>query len=83
MEEIHDASFNMLITTGIIERDQDKYGISDNVSGYSIVEMAKRKNKDQEDVLSLLMSLEREVPSVGEDSLKDRSGLDEYRYDPV
>jgi hypothetical protein len=83
MEEIHDAAFNMLLTTGIIKRDQDKYIISDDVSGYSIVEMAKSKNKDKEDVLSLLMSLEREVPSVGEDSLKDRSGLDEYRYDPV
>ncbi|WP_425228548.1 ABC-three component system middle component 5 [Sphingomonas sp.] len=45
--------------------------------------LARGRNDEEPDLMSLLASLGAEYPSQGPNGLKDRSGLAEFRYDVV
>lgn len=83
MEEIQDTALSILLTTDMVEKKDKKYSAIKDNTPPALVGLVSHKNKGEAKVMHLLTTLQQEVPSIGEGSLKDRSGLVEYRYDAV
>ena len=83
MEEIQDTALSILLTTNMIEKKDKKYSALKNNMPPDLIDLVSYNNREEAKVMRLLTTLQQEVPSIGEGSLKDRSDLVEYRYDAV
>lgn len=86
MEPIQDAALNTLAANGLIDPDQLFLGevrITDAPIPEDIAPRVRAMNDSQADLIEFLGILGSEYNLLGPDGLKDRTGLLEYRYDPV
>ena len=82
MNKIQDVAISLLINLDLIRKKEGKYRLSESRE-LALVEIAKEKNEQEDEIVSFLMDLSNQVPELGRKSLKDRTNLMEYRYDYV
>lgn len=82
MRDIHRIAIRVMETSDIIEVDNGVIRLkSDNIPS-EVKSKVKNDLNDGDNVVSFLVNLVSQIPRVGEGSLKARTGLMEYRYDP-
>lgn len=86
MESMQDAALNTLAAQAIVDPDQLARGqvkISDRPLPEDIAERVDAANERDADLIEFLAILASEYELLGDNGLKARTGLLEYRYDPV
>jgi hypothetical protein len=86
MEPIQNAALNTLAANGFIDPDRLLLGevrVTDVPIPDDIASRVNAANKNQVELMEFLGLLASDYNLLGPDGLKDRTGLLEYRYDPV
>jgi hypothetical protein len=86
MEPMQNAALNTLAANGLIDPARLLLGevrITDALIPEDIAPRVKAANDSQADLMEFLGILGSDYNLLGTDGLKDRTGLLEYRYDPV
>lgn len=86
MEPIQNAALNTLAANGFIDTDRLLLGevrVTDVPIPDDIASRVNAANSNQVDLMEFLGLLASDYNLLGPDGLKDRTGLLEYRYDPV
>lgn len=86
MEPIQNAALNTLAANGLIDANRLLLGevrITDAPIPDDIAPRVNAANDSQADLMEFLGVLASDYKLLGPDGLKDRTGLLEYRYDPV
>jgi hypothetical protein len=84
-EHTFQAAIQTMLHDGLLDRDAAQENLLAKGSGLSEISKlfgrAVAANEEEAPLMSFLAELIREFPYLGVDGLKDRTGLDEHRYD--
>lgn len=86
MAPMQQAASETLKIQGFLDNHSFDQGIvswTDKQASLTLTLRVDEQNKRQDDLLTFLAILATEYPLLGESGLKARTGLIEYRYDPV
>lgn len=83
MQAPHDAARQTLISRAIATKTENRFYVDDAVLPARLRTVALERNTEEATLMEVLMLIGREFPISGPNSLKDRSGLLEYRYDVI
>ncbi|GFE94730.1 ABC-three component system middle component 5 [Acetobacter persici] len=86
MAPIQDAAIQTLVSRGLLDADafcQNKILRSDILLGENLIKRIDESNKKQINLMNFLYVDLNNIPIMGPNGLKSRTGLSEYRYDIV
>ena len=86
METMQNAAIDTLAFNSFLEKEAltaDRVLIANKALPKELSQRVIELNEQQADLLEFLQSLAKEYPLLGENGLKARTGLKEYRYDAV
>lgn len=86
MDAMQNAALDTLAFNFFLEREAlaaDRVVIANKMLPKEVSQRVIELNEQQADLLEFLQSLAKEYPLLGENGLKARTGLKEYRYDAV
>jgi hypothetical protein len=86
MDAMQNAAFDTLAFNSFLKKESlaaDRVVVADKMLPIDVSQRVIELNDDQSDLLEFLQSLAKEYSLLGENGLKARTGLKEYRYDAV
>jgi hypothetical protein len=81
VESIQDTAIKILVNKGILEKEKCGYILVESSVTPEVEGIVEERNEQMEEVMDLLITLTENSSPLGKDSLKDRAGLMEFRYD--
>lgn len=81
----YEAAMQTLVSRGLVDVDETTgvIRLKEGVVPASLMSLAKLRNEEEADLMSVLQQLGSQYSAYGSDGLKDRSHLDEFLYDAV
>lgn len=84
MVALQDAAIRLLISTGMIERtSEDVFTLVKEAVPQELLERIRVANEHDMQLISYVVDVLGSFPVHGKNGLKDRTGLMEFKYDPV